>query len=145
MADHADFQSFEDFWPFYVGEHQDPTNRALHYVGTSLAIGTVGAAVLTWNPLWLLATPVVGYAPAWIGHFVIEGNRPATLKHPIWSIRGDLRMLKMALQGKITAEVERVVRAKSRAGENGVAHHAEDVSGSHDGRGHPAPDASPSS
>jgi hypothetical protein len=139
MAETTDFQSFEEFWPFYVGEHKDPTNRALHYVGTSLAIGTVGAAVLTWNPLWLLATPVVGYAPAWIGHFVIEGNRPATFKHPLWSVRGDLRMLKMALQGKIKAEVERVAAAAGAngiAGENGVAHRENGV--------HPAPDATAS-
>ncbi|MDB4992615.1 MAG: hypothetical protein JWM74_47 [Myxococcaceae bacterium] len=142
MAETTDFHSFEEFWPFYVGEHKDPTNRALHYVGTSLAIGTVGAAVITWNPLWLLATPVVGYAPAWIGHFVIEGNRPATFKHPLWSIRGDLRMLKMALQGKIKAEIERVARgdagagANGIAGENGVAHHENGV--------HPAPDATAS-
>jgi hypothetical protein len=143
-AEATDFQSFEEFWPFYVGEHQDPTNRALHYVGTSLAIGTVAAAAVTWNPLWLLATPVVGYAPAWIGHFVIEGNRPASFKHPFWSMRGDLKMLAMALQGKMRAEVERVVQAKAcadPADENGVAHRP---GGSATGGGQPAPDAASS-
>jgi hypothetical protein len=104
----ARMQSFEEFWPFYLGEHKDPLNRALHYVGTSLAIGTVGAAVVTVNPAWLLLTPVVGYAPAWIGHFVIEGNKPATFKHPLWSLRGDLRMLSYALQGKIAGELEKL-------------------------------------
>ena len=89
-------ESFEEFWPFYVGEHRDPLCRALHYVGTSLAIGTVATAVLTANPSWLLLTPVVGYAPAWFGHFLIEGNVPATFKHPLWSLRGDLRMLRLA-------------------------------------------------
>jgi hypothetical protein len=102
------FQSFEEFWPFYLGEHKDPVNRALHYVGTSLAIGTVATAVVTVNPAWLLLTPIVGYTPAWIGHFVIEGNRPATFKHPIWSLRGDLRMLAYALRGKIADEFERL-------------------------------------
>jgi hypothetical protein len=101
-------QSFEEFWPYYVGEHRDPVCRALHYVGTSLAIGTVATAVLTANPAWLLLTPVVGYAPAWFGHFIIEGNVPATFKHPLWSLRGDLRMLSLALQGRMAAEVERL-------------------------------------
>lgn len=107
MSDAA-FESFEDFWPFYLGEHKDPLNRGLHYVGTTMAIGTVGAAVVTVNPTWLLLTPVVGYAPAWIGHFVIEKNRPATFKHPLWSLRGDLRMLKLALAGRIGDELDRL-------------------------------------
>jgi hypothetical protein len=101
-------ETFEEFWPFYVGEHKDPLNRALHYAGTSMAIGTVVVAAATGNPAWLLLTPIVGYGPAWIGHFVIEGNKPATFKHPVWSLRGDLKMLTLALQGKMGAEVERL-------------------------------------
>jgi hypothetical protein len=106
-------ESFEEFWPFYVGEHRDPLCRALHYVGTSLAIGTVATAVLTANPSWLLLTPVVGYAPAWFGHFLIEGNVPATFKHPLWSLRGDFRMLRLALEGRMAAEVERLYPSES--------------------------------
>ena len=104
----ARYQSFEEFWPYYVGEHRDPVCRALHYAGTTMAIGTVAAAALTVNPAWLLLTPVVGYGPAWIGHFFIEGNVPATFKHPLWSLRGDLKMLGMALQGRMAAEVARL-------------------------------------
>ncbi len=103
-----DFETFEDFWPYYVHEHQDPTNRVLHYVGTSLAIGTVAAAALTLNPAWLIATPVVGYGFAWVGHFLVEKNRPASFQHPLWSLRGDFRMLKYAALGKMGAEIERV-------------------------------------
>ena len=104
----ARYQSFEEFWPFYVGEHKHPVSRALHYAGTSMAIGTVAAAALTLNPTWLLLTPVVGYAPAWIGHFIIEKNRPATFKYPVWSLRGDLKMLSLALAGKMGDELERL-------------------------------------
>ena len=118
-------ETFEEFWPYYVGEHKLPLNRALHYFGTTMAIGTVGAAVVSLNPLWLLATPIVGYGPAWFGHFVLEGNRPATLTYPLFSIRGDLRMLKYALQGKMAAEVERVsaVSASVQGTANGAAQH----------------------
>jgi len=110
----ARIQSFEEFWPFYVGEHKDPRSRALHYIGTTMAIGTVATAALTLNPTWLLLTPVVGYTPAWIGHFVIEGNRPATFKYPLWSLRGDLRMLSYALRGEMADELERLHPAASR-------------------------------
>jgi hypothetical protein len=111
----ARYSSFEEFWPYYVGEHRDPRCRALHYVGTTLAIGTVATAVVTVNPAWLLLTPVVGYAPAWIGHFVIEKNRPATFKYPVWSLRGDLKMLSLALAGKMGDELERLYPTKPAA------------------------------
>jgi len=100
--------SFDEFWPEYVGAHRSPTTRAFHYVGTTLSLGTVSAAVLTLNPLWLLATPVVGYGPAWVSHFFIEGNRPATFDHPLWSFRADLKMLRLALRGKMADEVTRL-------------------------------------
>jgi hypothetical protein len=107
-AEPMEFASFEEFWPYYVGEHRHPWNRALHYVGTSMALGTVGAAVVTLNPTWLILTPIVGYGPAWIGHFLIEGNKPATFSHPLWSLRADLKMLGLALRGQMAAEVTRL-------------------------------------
>ena len=100
-------ESFEEFWPFYVGEHRDPINRALHYAGTTMALGTVLVAAMTRRPRWLLLAPIVGYGPAWLGHFVFEGNKPATFQYPLWSLMGDLKMLALALQGKMREEVER--------------------------------------
>jgi hypothetical protein len=108
------YESFEEFWPFYVGEHKDPRSRALHYAGTTMALTTVAAAALTLNPTWLLLTPVVGYTPAWIGHFIIEKNRPATFKYPVWSLRGDFKMLSLALAGKMGDELERYYPTASR-------------------------------
>jgi hypothetical protein len=99
--------SFEEFWPYYVRAHRKPANRALHVVGSLAALGMVAGAVVTARPSLLLLAPVVGYGPAWFGHFVIEGNRPATFGHAAYSLRGDARMLWLSLQGKMAAEVER--------------------------------------
>ncbi len=66
------------------------------------------AAALSFNPAPLLLAPVVGYGPAWIGHFVFEKNRPATFDHPLWSLRGDFKMYFLALRGRMAEEVERI-------------------------------------
>ncbi len=101
-------QSFEAFWPYYVGEHRVPVNRGLHYVGTTGALVLLGVA-LTVGPWWLvLLMGFAGYGGAWFGHFVVERNRPATFTYPLWSLRGDFRMLRFALMGRMRAEVVRL-------------------------------------
>jgi hypothetical protein len=95
------FASFEEFYPFYLGEHADRTCRRLHVIGTTLSALLLAAAVATQH-WWLIPLAVVqGYAWAWVGHFVFEKNRPATFQHPWWSYRGDLRMLREIYSGKI--------------------------------------------
>ena len=41
------------------------------------------------------------YAFAWIGHFFFEKNRPATFKHPLYSLMGDWRLWFETLTGRI--------------------------------------------
>ena len=94
-------QTFEAFWPYYLGEHRHPVNRALHYVGTTLTFVAAGLAVATREPLWLLGMPVGGYFFAWIGHFGVERNRPATFTYPLWSLAGDYRMYFAFLTGRL--------------------------------------------
>ncbi len=85
------FRSFAEFYPFYLDEHRNQTSRRLHVVGTGLVIATVAAGIARKRRL-LFAVPVLGYGFAWVGHFFFEKNRPATFKHPLWSLMGDFRM-----------------------------------------------------
>lgn len=103
------FESFEEFWPYYLAEHSDPTNRLLHAVGTSAALVCAAAGVVKKNPKLLALAPVLGYAPAWVGHFFVEKNRPASFKHPLWSLRGDLKMLRLILGDEIDEEILRLI------------------------------------
>ena len=95
------FASFDEFYPFYLREHSSRVSRRLHVIGTSLAIVLLIVAVLTrhWHLLWVV--PLAGYAFAWVGHYVFEKNRPATFRHPLYSLRGDFRMLREVLTGRI--------------------------------------------
>ena len=101
MSEHKRYETFEEFFPYYLSEHSDPLNRAFHYAGTLMVLALVAYAVGTMQFLYLLAVPVVGYGPAWIGHFIIERNRPATFTYPGWSLRGDFKMLALFLTGRL--------------------------------------------
>ena len=50
---------------------------------------------------YLLLLPVIGYGFAWVGHFFFEKNRPATFKHPLYSLLGDWVMFRDMLTGRI--------------------------------------------
>jgi hypothetical protein len=85
--------SFAAFWPFYLSQHASASSRWLHAAGTSAAIANAVRAVATLELWWLPLSLVLGYGPAWVGHFIIEKNRPATFTYPLWSLLGDFRML----------------------------------------------------
>ena len=133
--------SFEQFWPYYLGEHRVPLCRALHFLGTGGFLVVVGWA--SWlAPLRmgaaLLAIIVVGYAArgveakrtafsellmlvailavanpyvllgsvwaygwAWVGHFRVEHNRPATFTYPLWSLMADFKMVSLMALGRL--------------------------------------------
>jgi hypothetical protein len=101
------FTTFEEFWPYYVAQHTEPANRALHFLGTSLAMAALVTAATLAQPLWLLLVPLGEYGPAWIGHTAVEKNRPATFRHPLWSLRGDLRMYRLMWMARMEPELDR--------------------------------------
>jgi hypothetical protein len=107
-----EFNSFEEFWPYYVAEHSKESTRMLHAVGTTAGIACFIALVAKrkWRLLPLAFVP--GYGAAWFAHFLIEKNKPATFEHPLWSFIGDYKMIGMMLSGKMDAEVDRIMADK---------------------------------
>src|SRR5258708_4169263 len=95
------FNSFADFWPYYLGEHSQPATRVLHCLGTLTAL-SFGILLIAMGRWWLFPLALIpGYAFAWAAHFFIEKNRPATFTHPLWSFMGDLKMLALMLTGRL--------------------------------------------
>ena len=101
-------QNFAEFWPVYVQAHSDGKTRLMHCVGTLAGWGILVAAVVTRHWWWIAAALVVPYALAWISHFFIEHNRPATFEHPLWSWWADQKMVGMMLVGRMNEEVRKV-------------------------------------
>jgi hypothetical protein len=93
------FDSFSAFYPFYMSEHANRTSRRLHVIGTSLALCCLFGGLLFDRRL-LLAIPFVGYGCAWVGHYVFERNRPATFRHPLYSLLGDFRLFYEVVSGR---------------------------------------------
>ncbi|HYK42177.1 MAG TPA: DUF962 domain-containing protein [Thermoanaerobaculia bacterium] len=114
MERHSRIADFETFWPFYVSQHLRPGTRALHFAGTTLALVLIGTAVATARPVLYGWAMFSGYFFAWIGHFFIEKNRPATFQYPLWSLAADFKMYALMWRGRMEAEVEKLT-AFSRA------------------------------
>lgn len=95
------FNSFAEFYPYYLQEHRHPTCRRLHYAGSLLVLMVLGYTLFSGQWLWLLSLPVIGYGFAWVGHFAFEHNRPATFKYPLYSLMGDWVMFRDMLIGRI--------------------------------------------
>ena len=109
-ASQSEFETLEAFYRFYLGEHRNGVCRALHFVGTNVALSLViyGVAVQQW---WIVALAgLPGYAFAWVGHFGFEKNRPATFKHPLrsfmcdWIMWKDILIMRIPLFGDLPQE-----------------------------------------
>ena len=94
-----------EFYPFYLGEHANRINRLMHLLGTSAAVLSTSRVLLSLVPYLLARLDLqssketkalqltlgeagkvvlrgvgIGYTCAWVGHFFVEKNRPATFK-----------------------------------------------------------------
>lgn len=99
--------SYRTFWPHYLHEHETPLTRYVHIAGTLVAIALLIASLVLFNGWLVVAAVVAGYGPAFTTHFVIEKNRPATFRHPVWSFIADIQMTFTWLTGRLAAELRK--------------------------------------
>ena len=67
------FQSFEEFYPFYLTEHQNKTSRILHFIGSFIVLILLGFFIVAQKEakFWI-ALPLVGYGFPWVGHAFLK-------------------------------------------------------------------------
>lgn len=95
------YTSFEEFYPFYLSQHTNINNRRLHVIGTVIGCLILVYCAIFHTTKYLIYAPLISYGMAWVGHFVIEKNVPATFRYPLWSVRGDFTMVYESLTGKL--------------------------------------------
>ena len=94
------YKTFKDFYPYYIEEHSKPKTKLLHFIGTSISLFFLVQLVRTFDPIYLIYGLLSGYGFAWIAHFFIEKNKPATFTYPFYSFIGDHKMFVEILMGK---------------------------------------------
>ena len=63
-------------------------------------LGMIGLTTAA-SPMLIPAGIVGAYAMAWVGHFRVEHNRPATFTYPVWSLVCDMRMWTHMVRGRL--------------------------------------------
>ncbi|PHR70990.1 MAG: hypothetical protein COA67_07265 [Lutibacter sp.] len=94
-------KTYQEFYKFYLSEHQNKTSRLLHVIGTTIVFALTFTAIYHRNFKLLWLVPLAGYGFAWVGHFFFEKNKPATFQYPLWSLKSDFKMYFDILSGKI--------------------------------------------
>ena len=100
--------TFAEFWPHYLNHHRRPGCRAMHYLAAATAVALLVIALCAACPWTMMSVPVAAYLLAWTGHALVERNRPATWRYPLWSLRAEFRMVGLGLTGRLNAELRRI-------------------------------------
>ena len=94
------YTNLKEFYPYYLTEHEGKYTKLFHFIGTALSIYFLVRLFVTLEPINLLFALLSGYGFAWVSHFFIEKNKPATFTYPFYSLVSDYIMFWEILRGK---------------------------------------------
>ncbi len=94
------YATFREFYAFYLQEHSRRGTKVLHFCGTGAGLICLALALSQGRPRWIGVGLLLGYGFAWVSHFFIERNRPATFRQPFFSFIADFRLFFELLTGR---------------------------------------------
>lgn len=94
------FNSFAEFYPYYLMEHSRRGTRIVHFTALAVGLGLGIVALVRQDWVFVAAALLVGYGGSWTGHLIFEKNRPAFFHNPIYSTMSDFRMFFDLLTGR---------------------------------------------
>jgi hypothetical protein len=105
MSSEKKYTDFSSFYNYYLTEHSNTLNRTLHFIGTLLLLVSLCIGIVTGKTVFYILIPLLGYGFAWVGHFFIEKNKPATFTYPFYSLLSDFVMFWHMLSGQINKKL----------------------------------------
>lgn len=93
-------KTYKEFYRFYLTEHRKTGTRVFHFLGILLVFFVIAYVISSGKERFLWYIPIFGYGFAWLSHALIEKNRPATFRYPLWSLVSDFRLFFELLTGK---------------------------------------------
>jgi hypothetical protein len=97
------FKTFDEFYPYYLCEHEQPRTKLFHFLATFNELALLSHMFLLSKEGFKITTLVLillqGYGLAWYSHFTIEQNKPATWQYPVWSYLADHQLFAQTLLG----------------------------------------------
>ena len=110
-----EYRTLSEFWPYYVNEHSQPLTRQLHFLGNTNLFFWLFLAFLKRSFFVMGFAVVSSYLIAWIGHFFVEKNMPATFRYPVKSAICDMKMYFKMWNGTMGDEVVKYVSKTAAA------------------------------
>ena len=95
------FDSFHEFYQYYLSQHLKSETKIFHFIGTALVIFNLILFCIYLHFIYLLLIPISGYGFSWFSHFFFEKNNPATFKYPLYSFQADFLMFWHIIIGKV--------------------------------------------
>src|SRR5436853_5061938 len=93
----------------YKAKHKHPLNRLSHSIGIPMIVLSLPLFFFNWR--WALVLFVVGWVFQFIGH-VIEGNRPAFFKNPLYLLVGPWWLIRRAMAAVGVGKMSRTAPSK---------------------------------
>jgi len=100
--------SYPEFWRLYLDAHRNPATRGVHYAATALGAASTLAAALLGEALLAPAGILLAIGLAVGSHRFIEHNEPLIRVNPLYGAVSDLRMMGLAIIGRLPREYARL-------------------------------------
>jgi len=100
--------SYPEFWRLYLDAHRNPATRGVHYAATAVGAASTLAAALLGEVLLAPAGILVAIGMAVGSHRFIEHNQPLIRVNPLYGALCDLRMMGLAISGRLPREYARL-------------------------------------
>jgi hypothetical protein len=82
------YRQFQEFFPWYLREHDNRVNILLHFTGATIVISSIILSFIAAFPLLLIPGVFMGYFLPHIGHKFFQKNHSMRASHPVFCVIG---------------------------------------------------------